>query len=228
VSGPLAFLLVSLGVCVVGSAWQVAQVVAAGGLGDNAARRGSPVAGVLYSATLAMLPWKKESARLHPISYVLGVIYHLGTFLGFFWLAALALGAGAAVSDPGTGALASTAGNPWAWFARLSAVALGLAAIAGLALLVKRVVTPALRYYSSPDDYFSNALVTTFQVVGALSLLRAGLAPVLFVVGGAVLIYLPFGKLRHAVYYLPVRILLGLFYGRRGVWPGPGARPWRD
>lgn len=215
-SGPLAFLLVALAVCVVGSAWQIAQVVAAGGFGDSATRRGSATCGVLYSATLAMLPWKKESARLHPISYVLGVVYHLGTFLGFFWLAALAVGV-----DP-AGRLA---GHPLAWFARLSGVALALAAACGLALLAKRVVKPGLRYYSNPDDYFSNALVTTFQIAGALSLLRAGLAPVLFVVGGVVLAYLPFGKLRHAVYFLPVRIMLGLFYGRRGVWPGPGARP---
>ena len=158
-----------------------------------------------------MMPWKKESARLHPVTYTLGVTYHAGTFLAFLWVVLLCFGAGL----PG-------------WAVRGSSVLLGITGLCGLALLVKRIVTPALRYYSNPDDYFSNLLVTGFQALTAAALAGGGLDRALPVYAGIILIYLPFGKLRHAVFFFPARIFLGLFYGRRGVWPSGGNRPWRD
>lgn len=210
-SGPQIFLLASFGWFLLVSGYSLARMIAAGGLHDLAASRGRPAAAVAYSFTWAMMPWKKESARLHPVSYTLGVAYHIGTFLTFFWVAALFLGAGL----PGG-------------VVRGSSVLLGLTGLCGLALLVKRIVTPTLRYFSNPDDYFSNVLVTGFQVLAALCLARGGFDQALFVYAGIILIYLPFGKLRHAVFFFPARVLLGLFYGRRGVWPSGGNRSWRD
>ncbi|MFQ5907130.1 MAG: hypothetical protein ACE5JA_11245, partial [bacterium] len=38
-----------------------------------------------------------------------------------------------------------------------------------------------------------------------------------YVAGCGVLLYLPFGKLKHSYYFFPSRLLLGRSYGRRGV-----------
>jgi nitrate reductase gamma subunit len=211
VSGSQIFLLASVGWCILAFGYSLVRMIAAGGLSDHAAPRGRPLAAVAYSFTWAMLPWKKESARLHPASYGLGVAFHLGTFVTFLWVAVLFFGA---VLPQGVIAASS--------------VLLGLTAACGLALLVKRIVTPALRYYSNPDDYFSNILVTGLQALAAVCLARGGPDRALLVYAGIVLFYLPLGKLRHAVFFFTARIFLGLFYGRRGVWPSGGGRSWRN
>lgn len=175
------------------------------------APRGSASRGILYSLTWAMLPWKKESARLHPAVYTLGVAYHGGTFLSFFWLVVLffRLGLPRIVASGSAGLL-------------------GLTALAGLVLLVRRALNPNLRYFSSPDDYFSNILVTGFQVLTAVTLARVAATGPLFVYAGLLLAYIPVGKLRHALYFGLARYYLGLFYGRRGVWPVGNGRAWRS
>jgi nitrate reductase gamma subunit len=169
---------------------------------DHASPKGNPLSGALYSVTGAMLPWKKESASLYPVSYLLGVLYHVGSFVGFGWVAVLFFD----VAPP-------------AAVVSASAVLIGLAAAGGVGLLVKRITNPNLRYFSSPDDYFSNLLVTGWQVVIVLTLLYEAVLPALLVLTGMLFIYMPLGKLRHAIYFLPARVYLGLFYGRRGVWP---------
>jgi len=158
-----------------------------------------------------MLPWKKESARLHPAVYILGVAYHGGTFLGFFWLVVLFVRAGL---PPVT--------------ASVSVALLALTALAGLILLARRALNPNLRHFSSPDDYFSNILVTGFQALAAGVLAKAVPTGPLFVYAGLLLVYIPVGKLRHALYFGLARYYLGLFYGRRGVWPCESSRTWRS
>jgi hypothetical protein len=152
-----------------------------------------------------MMPWKKESARLYPSSYILGVLYHAGTFLCFTWVALVFFGVG----------LPRVA-------ASVSAALVSLSAVCGLALLVKRIADSSLRFLSNPDDYFSNLLVTGWQAVTGLSLLYPALRPALLVWSGVLLAYIPVGKLRHAIYFVPARLYLGIFYGRRGIWPAGG------
>lgn len=185
--------------------------VAAGGSADLALPRGKASRGVAYSFTGGMLPWKKESARLHPIVYVLGVAYHAGTFLAFSWLVVIAVGA----SLPPV-------------LKSVSAVVLAATALAGVALLARRFADAKLRYFSSPDDYFSNILVTGFHALTALALVRPAITGTVLVYAGILLVYIPLGKLRHALYFGLARYYLGIFYGRRGVWPAEGERTWRS
>lgn len=188
----------------------IAQAVTSGGARDLASPKGRESSGIAYSFTAGMFPWKKESARRHPAVYVLGVAYHAGTFLAFFWLVALAVGA--ALPDVAKAA---------------SAGVLGVTALAGISLLVRRGASSQLRYFSSPDDYFSNLVVTAFHLVAAAALLRPSAVSVLLVYGGLLLVYIPLGKLRHALYFGLARYYLGRFYGRRGVWPAGGTGRWR-
>jgi hypothetical protein len=160
---------------------------------------------VLYSLTGAMMPWRKETASRHPVSYLLGIGYHAGIFLSFAWLALLYFGAGLPQ------AIASASG-----------VFLWPAAFCGVALLVKRIATPPMRYLSNPDDYVSNLAATGFVALTAAALRHESAVPGLFIYAGILLLYIPVGKLRHAVYFGLARVYLGIFYGRRGVWPSGG------
>jgi hypothetical protein len=202
VSGPQWYALSSLVVLVFAALYLMLQVGSGIRLKDRAAGRGRPVPAVVYSLTCAMLPWKKESARLHLPAYTLGLLYHAGGFLSFFWLAVLFVGAGLprVVTTASMGLLTA-------------------ATACGFALLIRRIANPKLRHFSTPDDYFSNLLVTGFQALTAAALAYESLVPGLFVYAGTLMLYIPLGKLRHAIYFGFARIYLGIFYGHRGVWP---------
>jgi len=101
--------------------------------------------------------------------------------------------------------------------------ALGIAALAGalagLALLVRRAVTPWLRGMSHPDDYASNLLATGFAGLAAFWAVNPALEAPFAAAAMALLFYLPLGKIRHCVFFFATRWQAGVFFGRRGVWP---------
>jgi len=148
-----------------------------------------------------MSPWKKESAYLHLPSYLAGVIFHIGTFISFFWVIVHALGG----SMPGS-------------LEQVSLFALIVTTACGLGIFIKRITLAKLRLISTPDDYFSNLLVTVFQGVSAAALTQGSLIPSLLGYTGFLLLYIPMSKLRHAFYFFLARFYLGVFYGKRGVW----------
>ena len=201
------FLIAGLTVFIAVSAALLRKAIPARRMDDPAAPKGGPVSGALYSLTGAMMPWKKDSARLYPASYLFGVLYHLGSFFGFIWVAVLFFG----IELPEI-------------VISVSALLLAITAVSGFGLLIKRIVKPDLRYFSSPDDYFSNMLVTGWQVLIIMTLLYESMLPALLVLTGLLLLYIPVGKLKHAIYFIPARVYLGLFYGRRGVWPAKNRR----
>ncbi|BDU77917.1 hypothetical protein [Mesoterricola sediminis] len=171
-----------------------AQVVAARRLGRRplyAPASGRAGAGVFYAFTGALMPWAKESVRGHLVTYAAGILYHAGIAASF---ARLAVPARA-----------------------LSVVALA-GALAGLGLLVKRASVADLRGLSRADDFLSNGLATAFAALAGLAWLPWAAAALPWACV-ALLVYLPLGKLRHAVFFFLSRRHLGAFFGRRGVWP---------
>jgi hypothetical protein len=157
---------------------------------------------VRYALTRAMDPRKKESAYLHLPTYTAGIVYHIGSFISMavfilIWLRFVQFG-------------------PSRFF--LSAF-LFISALCGAGILIKRIVKKELRNLSNPDDYISNILVTCVHAITAVTLIRFSLFPVYFVTAGILLFYIPLGKIRHTVYFFAARYQLGVFYGRRGVWP---------
>ncbi|MFH1313252.1 MAG: hypothetical protein ABIJ00_08490 [Candidatus Eisenbacteria bacterium] len=207
---PHWFLVAGLAVFIMVSAGMLRKTLAVRLRHDPSIARGKPVSGAMYSLTGAMLPWKKESARLYPASYIIGVLYHAGTFFAFALVAVLVFRVGLPkILESVSGAL------------------LAITAASGAVLLVKRITSSDLRYFSSPDDYFSNLLVTGWQVLTMVTLLNRSMIPALLVCTGVLLLYIPVGKLRHAIYFVPVRVYLGLFYGRRGVWPAKDRQSWQ-
>jgi len=189
---------------------QLARLIGSGQKEDPSMLRGNTKPAVFYSLTFAMLPVKKETAYLHLPTYTAGILYHVGTFLSFFWLAIIFFN----VTLP---SILKTG----------SFLFLMITGVCGIGILFKRIIKEKLRYLSNPDDYASNLLVTAFQIITGLSLVRNEITSIVFLIGGIIFIYIPLGKLRHAVYFFTTRIYLGLFYGKRGVWPPKKRKSWQ-
>jgi nitrate reductase gamma subunit len=95
-------------------------------------------------------------------------------------------------------------------------IAVGLAA--GLARLVKRATRADMRAMSSFDDYFSISLVLGWEVTALLILAPVdGAILAYFAVAFFLLLYEPFSKLRHYIYYPFARVFFGRTAARRGV-----------
>jgi hypothetical protein len=169
---------------------------------DRAAPKGSVKSGLVYAYTLGMAPWSKESTRRHWAAYLRGVIFHLGIFLCLVLL----------LLSP--------------WFSVLSSnlrllLALGAAigAVCGLTGFFARFVEQDLKALSVPDDYFAVLLVSLFLAATSLALLASAALPVYYLVGAAMLLYAPFGKIRHCIYFAYSRLFYGRFIGSRGILP---------
>ncbi|MBU0763461.1 MAG: hypothetical protein KJ607_01360 [Bacteroidetes bacterium] len=169
---------------------------------DYAEPKGNKASAVRYSLTAAMSPKKKETAFLHLPTYAAGMIFHLGTLYGFGWLFLHFFGL-----------------LQYGWLYYISAAFLAVSCMCGLLIFIKRIVSKKMRSLSNPDDYFSNLLVTGLQVFTAATFVLNGLIPYLFVYAASLFLYIPLGKLRHTIYFFAARAYLGIYYGRRGVWP---------
>jgi nitrate reductase gamma subunit len=198
--------MVTAGIAVLGAAIFFAGVIyniTSGQLrsyqAEKAPIKGSPSEGVLWAFSLGLAPWAKESARIHWAAYLRGVIVHLAIFVGAAYLIA----------------------TPWLALMpeslRISLTAFfGLGAVLGLVGFWIRRANPGLRLLSTPDDYFSLALVTLFLASAAASAVSAEFLPAFWFISGITLAYAPFGKIKHFMYFFYERVFVGLFFGRRG------------
>lgn len=198
-------LLAAVAVMAVSLAVQWRTVARLPAPGELAAQRGRAGAGVRYAFTTAFLPWAKESGRRHPFGYATGVVLHMA--------AVLALGLALwSVGQPLPAA---------AWAGGSVVAVLGLGCVAGLGLLVRRVVSARLRALSVGDDYLSAATVTAVVAAALGAVIAAVPVQVLHVSAAVLALYVPLGKLRHMVFLAPSRVYWGRNLGRRGVLPPP-------
>ncbi|MFA5795155.1 MAG: hypothetical protein WC980_08870 [Candidatus Brocadiia bacterium] len=188
---------------------------------DLAEPRGSKISGIIYAFTVGMLPGAKESISHHIITYLAGIILHIGIFSAFLYSAVQPLVTNllfdriADYYETGITIFYVNYFTP----AMLVLIPVGLAC--GLGLLVKRVAVPRLRYISSFDDYFSNILVNLFLASSVYSVLQPG-SYIMYYIETALLLYIPLGKLKHCAFFPATRIMFGIFYGHRGILPKSG------
>ncbi len=168
--------------------------------------KGRAGAGVFYAFTVAFAPWAKESASRHLASYLAGIAYHVAVFT---MLARLAASLAPARHLPGSDTIL--------------AVVFAIGGCCGLGLLVKRLVDARLRAISVPDDFLANALATAALAAALAAALDPARLPALQWAGAVLLLYAPLGKLRHMAFLLTSRVLVGSFFGRRGVRPASAA-----
>jgi hypothetical protein len=168
----------------------------------NAKPQGDVKRGILYAFGRGMMPWEKESARKHLLTYVAGILYHLGIFLALLYLFTLLFPIKLPVS-----------------FIYMFRIIFLVGFLCGFALLLKRWIAPTMRALSCPDDFISNIIVDIFLVLAFLHTFFSNLLPLFFLFAVFLFLYIPVGKIRHCVFFFVVRILFGHFYGFRGIVP---------
>jgi nitrate reductase gamma subunit len=202
--------LASLVICIVACTWHFIRLVRLGKPKDLSKKSGNVLQAEAYSYTIAMLPNQKESVYLHVPSFIAGVLFHVGTFISLFLFFVFFFVDPLLLREWLILALA-------VFFASLFLV---VSVISGLALLFKRILLKKIRTLSTWDDYLSNFLTTSFQFFTAFYLIFPdAVATYYYLFASILLLYLPVGKLRHAVYFFAARYQLGFFYGWRNSWP---------
>ncbi len=165
--------------------------------------------GARQSLAAIAAPWTMASTRQHPLLYAQFVAFHLGVAASILMSFLIPYAPGLIRGTPAVLAL------------RAMFVA---ALLAGVARLVRRTVDPFMRAISSPDDYFSMSLLIAWLALSFLAAPndRTGSETVLlayFFVTAFFLIYVPFSKISHYIYYPFARWYLGRTLGHRGVYP---------
>lgn len=167
--------------------------------------------GAVYSLANVMMPWAMESTRRGFAFYLTFVLFHLGVVAGIFL------------------AFLSTLSRPVLQIPAVATATLGLLAAAfliGLYRISRRLLRPVMRLISTPDDYFSVTLLTVWFLVGIFAELHIlgrvageGVMMAYLLLTSFFLLYVPFSKISHYLYYPFTRIWLGRTLGHRGVMP---------
>ena len=165
--------------------------------------------GILYSWLNIGMPWAMESTRTKTLLYGQFVVFHLGV------VAAIVL---SFIIPYAPQLLQSQA------FVLVVQLTIGAAFLVGLARLYRRIANRTMRAISTPDDFFSLALLTTwflFALLAAPNRPEQGEAILLayFLMTAFFLLYVPFSKISHYLYYPFTRYYLGKTLGYRGVFP---------
>ena len=177
--------------------------------GRTGSQRTTPAIGFIYSWANIAMPWAMESTRTKWFLYVQFVIFHIGV------VAAISLSFiipyGAAILENAVVVL----------FLQLI---IGAACLVGILRFIRRVSDPYMRAISSPDDFFSLILLTVwffFGVLAAPNNLAHGEWHLItfFLLTAFFLIYVPFSKISHYLYYPFTRYYFGKTMAYRGVYP---------
>jgi nitrate reductase gamma subunit len=210
--GPVTTLLVhelhyfALAFMVLAYAIKIRQLLKLPAIVEGTPARGDHAKAIRYAYLTLAMPWELESQRRDWPSYVEFALFHI----------AIAFGIGTAFTLP----IAHEA-------MRNPVVVVGLqwiftigAAIA-IIRLANRLARRERRAISSPDDYFCLATLALWMAAGVLAVPQKSEAGLLAFYGLATffLIYVPFSKISHYVYWPFIRYYMGKHFGHRGVYP---------
>ncbi len=179
--------------------------------------RTSAARGAWYSIAIVAMPWAMESTRTRPGLYAQFVLFHLGV------TANIAL---SFIIPYAPGLLESSL------LVRALQAVIGAGFVVGLLRLWRRARDPVIRRISTPDDFFSVALLTVWFAAGVLAApndTARGELHLLayFLLTAFFLVYVPFSKISHYLYYPFTRYWLGRTLGYRGVFPVESVRTAR-
>jgi nitrate reductase gamma subunit len=168
--------------------------------------RGSETRGVRFAMTTIAMPWELPSTRTHWVRWVEFAVFHVGvaaaiglTFVMPYW---------PSVVQPAPVVLTVQ-------------LVFGVAALAALSRLWRRLARPEMRLITSPDDFFSLALLIAWLVAGILAAPQRS-EPSLVAFFGLTaffLVYVPFSKISHYIYWPLIRYYVGRHLGHRGAYP---------
>jgi hypothetical protein len=167
--------------------------------------------GGTYSLFNIFMPWSMSSTRQHPFFYLQFGIFHV----------AVATSIAMSLVMPYFPQLISGK-----WVIAGLQVLFGLGCLIGLGRFVRRIVSPYIRAISTPDDFFSVALLTVWLAFAFMAAPNKRDATEFWVLGyflltAFFLFYVPFSKISHYIFYPFTRWYLGKTLGHRGVYPLP-------
>jgi nitrate reductase gamma subunit len=165
--------------------------------------------GILYSWLIIAMPWAMESTRKKFLLYLQFVVFHLGVVFAI----------GLSFVIPYLPKLLD-----YPYVIPVTQVFIGAAFIVGVLRIIRRMGGKYMRAISSPDDYFSLLLLTAWFLFAFLATpnnLQDGEAVLLtyFILTAFFLIYVPFSKISHYLYYPFTRYWFGKSMGYRGTYP---------
>jgi len=181
-----------------GLAWRLQAFLALPYKPELAPPKGKVIPGLVYAFTMAMAPWSKESTRRHVLAYMRGILFHVGIFASLAFLPLSLF-----LSQLGALRL-------------LLALLVGLGALSGWVGLGQRLADKQERALSVPDDFAAVTLVSLFLSTAFATLLADTWLAAFYVVSAFMLIYLPFSKIRHFIYFFFSRFFFALRFSRRG------------
>lgn len=169
---------------------------------DRSPIKGNISHGITYAFTKGMMPWAKESTRIHLIAYLRGIGFHAGVFAAI----------GAVIISPLWESLPPVLSLILFWV-------LILGALLGAAGGIMRIGDHHLRGLSLPDDHFAVWLTTLFITVTGLAVINEAFFIPMYSLAAITFVYVPLGKIRHCLYFFFSRLFFGKFFGRRSVFP---------
>jgi nitrate reductase gamma subunit len=170
--------------------------------------QGNATAGVVYSMLNVTMPWAMESVRKKPFFYMQFVLFHLGVTLAI----------GATFIIPYWPQLFEIRAIVW-----IFQFVVGMAFVVGLFRLYRRLTAPSIKLISSMDDYFSLILMILYFALAFFAVpnnYQRSEWPLtlFFALTAFFLIYVPFSKIGHYLYYPFTRFFLGRTMWHRGVY----------
>ena len=205
-------------VFIAGMAYRLVRVLLLGWHRDRVPAKGSKAAGVattyLKSALIwPFIPWVKNTFSRNPLTYLAGGLFHLGLFVVIFLGTAHML------------VWKSLLGFGWPTLALpivdwLSAGAI----VAMIGLFVNRRVNPVLRLISGPAEWLNLLLVFLPMVTGYMMThhlwFRYEVLYSLHMLSvDVLLIWIPFSRISHFMFYFFSRTFHGAQAGKRAVMP---------
>jgi nitrate reductase gamma subunit len=189
-------------------------------LGKDKSAPGNPAQsnkekGARHSLFNVAMPWSMESTRKPKgfVFYLSFVLFHLGVVAGIT-LAFVSTIAPDFLRVPVVG-----------WTVMFFIVA---AFLVSLYRIARRTLRPLMRLISTPDDYFSLFMLTVWFAIGAATQAYLmgiwGVTSDIFQIvylylTSFFLLYVPFSKISHYLYYPFTRIYIGRALGHRGSYP---------
>jgi hypothetical protein len=169
----------------------------------------TPAKGAVYSLVNVAMPWAMESARRNMFFYLQFVLFHVAAVTGITMTFVIPYFPGLLKSMV---------------LVRILQVLFASGCVIGIMRLVKRIASPYMRAISTPDDYFSLGMISVWLFFATLAAPNdlsggEGLMLTFFFLTTFFLMYVPFSKISHYLYYPFARYYLGKTMGHRGVYP---------
>lgn len=209
---------VALLVFIAGMVYRITRVIMLGWKRDRVPARGSKAKGVLTSFLKGILfwpfiPWVKNTFKRNPLIYIAGGLFHLGLFVVLIfgtahmlvWKSLLGFGWGT-IPLPIVDWLAATA------------------IVAMIMLFINRLNNPVLRLLTGWPEWFNLLFVfvpfvTGYMMTHHLFFRYEVLFSVHMLAVDMLLIWIPFSRISHFVFYFFSKAIHGADFGKRSVSP---------